>query len=137
MSVIAAALLNLLGVFVSAPLFALLAGGASATAPLSVLAKVMGLMLLPFVIGQLAQSRAGLWVHEYKPLVTALAPNPEPFMAANALAGRDGMQVFVTGNDERMLLCARFDNLGKGASGAAIQCMNVMLGLPETTGLVV
>ena len=72
-----------------------------------------------------------------KPLVTALAPNPEPFMAANALAGRDGMQVFVTGNDERMLLCARFDNLGKGASGAAIQCMNVMLGLPETTGLVV
>jgi N-acetyl-gamma-glutamyl-phosphate reductase len=72
-----------------------------------------------------------------KPLITVLKPNPEPFMPANALARRDGMQVFVTGNDERLLLCARFDNLGKGASGAAIQCMNIMLGLPETTGLVV
>ena len=72
-----------------------------------------------------------------QPLVTVLPPNPEPFLASNTLAGRDGMQVFVTGNDERMIVCARFDNLGKGASGAAIQCMNVMLGLPETTGLVV
>ena len=71
-----------------------------------------------------------------QPLIQVLAPNPEAFLAANALAGRDGMQLFATGNGERMILCARFDNLGKGASGAAIQCMNVMLGLDETTGLV-
>lgn len=43
--------------------------------------------------------------------------------------------VFVFGNDERVLLMVRLDNLGKGASGAAVQCMNVMLGIDETTGL--
>lgn len=71
-SVIAAALLNLLGVFISAPMFALLAGGESASAPLSVLIKIMGLMLLPFAQGQLMQNRAGGWVKEHKPLVTVL-----------------------------------------------------------------
>ncbi len=59
------------------------------------------------------------------------------FLSAAALADRDDMQITVTGNDERLLLIARFDNLGKGASGAAIQNMNIRLGLPEETGLVV
>ena len=59
------------------------------------------------------------------------------FLSAAALADRDDMQITVTGNDERLLLVARFDNLGKGASGAAIQNMNIRLGLPEETGLVV
>ena len=45
------------------------------------------------------------------------------------------MQITVTGNPERMVLTARFDNLGKGASGAAIQNMNLALGLEETTSL--
>jgi hypothetical protein len=45
------------------------------------------------------------------------------------------MEVTVTGNDERILLVSTFDNLGKGASGAAIQNMNIRLGLDETTGL--
>ena len=45
------------------------------------------------------------------------------------------MQLAVFGNAERMVLTARFDNLGKGASGAAIQNMNIVLGLDETTGL--
>ena len=45
------------------------------------------------------------------------------------------MEVFVFGDDSQMLLCSRLDNLGKGASGAAVQCMNLMLGLDETTGL--
>ncbi len=58
-----------------------------------------------------------------------------PFLFANTLAGRDDMEIFVTGNDERILLSSRFDNLGKGASGAAIQCFNIMCGLPEETGL--
>ena len=59
------------------------------------------------------------------------------FLSANAMTGRDDMQLTVTGNNERILLVARFDNLGKGASGAAIQNMNILLGLDESTGLVV
>lgn len=58
------------------------------------------------------------------------------FLSANALSGRDVMEVTVTGNDERVLLTARFDNLGKGASGAAIQNMNILMGVDETTGLI-
>ena len=46
------------------------------------------------------------------------------------------MQVTVCGNDERIVLVSRFDNLGKGASGAAIQNMNILLGIDEKTGLV-
>ena len=59
------------------------------------------------------------------------------FMSAGAFAGRDDMQVTVFGNDERILLASRFDNLGKGASGAAIQNMNIVLGLDEAEGLVI
>ena len=57
------------------------------------------------------------------------------FYAANAYSGRDDAQIYVTGNEERLLVCSRFDNLGKGASGAAIQCMNIVLGCDETKGL--
>lgn len=59
------------------------------------------------------------------------------FLSAGAFSGRDDMQITITGNDERILLTARFDNLGKGASGAAIQNMNIILGIPEDTGLTV
>lgn len=58
------------------------------------------------------------------------------FLSAGAMAGRDDMLVTVHGNAERMILTARFDNLGKGASGAAIQNMNILLGVDERTGLV-
>lgn len=57
------------------------------------------------------------------------------FMAANSLSGRDDMHITVEGNEERILLVARFDNLGKGASGSAIQNMNILLGVDESTGL--
>lgn len=57
------------------------------------------------------------------------------FLSANAYSGRDDAQIYVTGNEERILVSSRFDNLGKGASGAAIQCMNIHLGLPEEKGL--
>ena len=57
------------------------------------------------------------------------------FLSAAAYSGRDDMEVTVFGNEDRILLTARFDNLGKGASGAAIQNMNILLGLDETTGL--
>lgn len=57
------------------------------------------------------------------------------FLSSNGCAGWDGLEIYVTGNDERMMVCARFDNLGKGASGAAVQSMNIMLGCDEATGL--
>ena len=61
----------------------------------------------------------------------------ESMIGANNMAGRDDMEIEINGNDERLLLTARFDNLGKGASGAAIQCMNIALGLDEVTGLTI
>lgn len=57
------------------------------------------------------------------------------FFAGNMLSGRDDAQIFITGNEDRLLVTSVFDNLGKGASGAAIQCMNLRLGLPEEKGL--
>ena len=59
------------------------------------------------------------------------------FLSSAALSGRDDMEISVYGNDERVVLVSRFDNLGKGASGAAIQNMNLVLGVDEATGLVV
>ena len=59
------------------------------------------------------------------------------FLSAGALSGRDDMEISVAGNAERVLVTARFDNLGKGASGAAIQNMNLLLGVDETKGLVI
>ena len=60
---------------------------------------------------------------------------PEGFLAANTLAGTNMMEIYVCGNDDRALIAARLDNLGKGASGAAVQCMNIMMGINETAGL--
>ena len=57
------------------------------------------------------------------------------FAASNTLSGNDGMELMVVGNDERFQLISRFDNLGKGSSGAALQCLNLMLGADETLGL--
>lgn len=53
----------------------------------------------------------------------------------DACAGWDGMEIFVTGNEERIVVASRFDNLGKGASGAAVQCMNIVMGADEAKGL--
>lgn len=54
---------------------------------------------------------------------------------ASALAGKDYMEIFVCGTDSQTIILARYDNLGKGASGAAIQCMNIACGLPEDLSL--
>ncbi len=56
-------------------------------------------------------------------------------LAGNAMSGRDSLRIYVTGNEDRILLSSQFDNLGKGASGAAIQCLNIALGCEETKGL--
>ena len=58
------------------------------------------------------------------------------FLSAGALSGRDDLEISVFGTPERILLVSRFDNLGKGASGAAIQNMNLVLGEDESLGLV-
>lgn len=58
-----------------------------------------------------------------------------PFISADALSGTNQMQIFICGNSDRITLTSRFDNLGKGASGAAMQCMNIMMGINEATSL--
>ena len=67
-------------------------------------------------------------------LVSAVRQS-EGMLAANTLAGKDTLELIVCGNEARCTVTARFDNLGKGASGAAVQNMNLMLGFDETAGL--
>lgn len=80
---------------------------------------------------------ARVYEQHYPGPVVSYVSGPEEggFLSAVALAGKDGMEISLLGNEERLLLIARFDNLGKGASGAAVQCLNLALGLPATTGL--
>ena len=59
----------------------------------------------------------------------------DSLLAANKLAGKDTLEITACGHADQTMVTARFDNLGKGASGAAVQNMNLMLGFEETTGL--
>jgi N-acetyl-gamma-glutamyl-phosphate reductase uncommon form len=73
------------------------------------------------------------------PMIKAVPPSGLPddgFLEADAFSGRDDLELLFYGSRERPVIAARFDNLGKGASGNAVQCMNLMLGIPETRGLV-
>ena len=74
-----------------------------------------------------------------EPFVKVMPPGAESemsgFLSGNHLSGYDGMQIYITGNENRIQLSSVFDNLGKGASGAAIQCFNIMTGCDETKGL--
>lgn len=81
--------------------------------------------------------RKALAAHYEQANLVSVAPAvaTDGFLAANPLAGTNRMELTVCGGEERMTIVARFDNLGKGASGAAVQNMNIMLGLPETEGL--
>ena len=75
--------------------------------------------------------------YENEPLI-CLIPDGMPddgYIGANNLSGLDGLQLFICGNAEQLMLVARLDNLGKGASGAAVQNMNLCLGLDEFEGL--
>ena len=70
-----------------------------------------------------------------QPLVSVAPYSDQPaYLAANALAGTDRLELTVSGHEGRTIVTARFDNLGKGASGAAVQNMNLMLGFEENTG---
>ena len=61
--------------------------------------------------------------------------NEEGFISAGLLSGKDSMIISVFGNEDRIILTARYDNLGKGASGAAVECLNIVLGNDDTKGL--
>ncbi len=69
------------------------------------------------------------------PLLSYTEGDEAGFLSATGLAQKDSMRISVHGNDDRILLVARYDNLGKGASGAAIQCLNLALGCDEYCGL--
>lgn len=60
---------------------------------------------------------------------------PVSMVSANELSGKDSMKILISGNDERIFITSVFDNLGKGASGAAVQCMNISMGIDEKTSL--
>ena len=67
------------------------------------------------------------------PLVTYCEDLSENgFISAGILSGKDSMIISVFGNEDRMILTARYDNLGKGASGAAVECLNIVLGNEDT-----
>lgn len=75
--------------------------------------------------------------YDNEALITVYDEDPESGKVySNPMAGSNGMEMYVTGNEERILLIASYDNLGKGASGAAVQNMNIVLGTEETAGLV-
>ncbi|MBQ7789055.1 MAG: N-acetyl-gamma-glutamyl-phosphate reductase [Clostridia bacterium] len=59
------------------------------------------------------------------------------FLSANKLSGYDSMEIEVLGNEDRIILVARYDNLGKGASGAAVECLNIVLGTDKTKTLAI
>lgn len=75
------------------------------------------------------------YAHQNFVKVKPFVENPTKFMDTNTLAGTNNMEIFIHGSDDHILLSSRFDNLGKGASGSAVQCMNIMMGIDETTGL--
>jgi len=58
-------------------------------------------------------------------------------LSAGALSGKDSMEICVFGNEDRILLVARYDNLGKGASGSAVECLNIKLGCEKTKTLII
>jgi len=73
--------------------------------------------------------------YEGEPLIKVRDLGYSNMIGANNFAKRDDMEIEINGNNERILLTTRFDNLGKGASGAAMQCLNLALGIDETKGL--
>ncbi len=78
-----------------------------------------------------------IYKNTYKgPIVSYVEAGDEAgFLSAGILSGKDSMQIEVYGNEERIILVARYDNLGKGASGAAVECLNIVLGAEKTKTL--
>ncbi len=104
------------------------------------------LVSLPFYTDMLAAKQTPELIHEFfadyykNKLFIKVMPfggeaEKKGFLSGIDCSGWDGLKIYVTGNGERVVLSAQFDNLGKGASGAAIQCLNLMLGCQEEEGL--
>ncbi|MBM4361472.1 MAG: N-acetyl-gamma-glutamyl-phosphate reductase [Deltaproteobacteria bacterium] len=105
------------------------------------------LVHVPLHVRDLARRTAVAEIHALlsdrygaEPFITVLPPGgggaaPDGFLSPTALNGTNRLELLVSGNDEQVLLTARLDNLGKGASGAAVQNLNLMLDLPEASGL--
>lgn len=87
--------------------------------------------------GNTVENIKGIYKNKYNGKIVKYVENDDDngFLEADYMAGFDNMIISVHGNDERILLNARYDNLGKGASGAAIECMNYKLGKDITDGL--
>ena len=102
--------------------------GMATTVPLH-MAQLQGVSTLEQVWQKLSEYYAG------QALVTVVQTMDTAKLYANAKAGQDTLHLIVAGNDEQFTITALFDNLGKGASSAAVQNMNIMLGLDETTSL--
>ena len=75
--------------------------------------------------------------YDGSPLVRVANSDESGFLSAGSMTGKDSMEISVYGNPDRMILVARYDNLGKGASGAAVECLNILLGADPTANLVV
>ena len=73
--------------------------------------------------------------YQEEPLITVASAPDSGFLGANEKAGKDDLEIIVCTQEGRAVVYSRLDNLGKGAAGAAVQNMNIMLGLPEYTGL--
>jgi N-acetyl-gamma-glutamyl-phosphate reductase len=96
---------------------------------------------VPLFAGDLAGGMADIKEIYRKSYNTAIvrykeSPDEAGFLSAAGLSGRDSMEISVLGNEERILLVARYDNLGKGASGAAVECLNLVMNCDKTAGLV-
>lgn len=119
-SVVAAALLNILGVFLTAPLFSLLAGSEAAALDLAALEKVALILLLPFVIGQALQNRLGHVVREHRVLATWMDRTAIAIAVYVAFSGavEEGLWQRVGLSDWSVLLCAVCVLLGFAFGGA-------------------
>ena len=119
--------------------------GCYASGFISIARPLVELGLVPLdltLAGTTAEAVAAALADYYKDAATVKVhglnePLPENGLYSNAMAGTDRMELYLTVNaaGDQMMLVSLFDNLGKGSSGAAVQCMNLMLGLEETKGL--
>ena len=87
--------------------------------------------------GKTVEDIKAVYAGQYQgPMVTYRPSMDEGgFLSGAGKSGKDTMEITVCGNEDRILLLSRYDNLGKGASGAAVQCLNLVLGVEPTTGL--
>lgn len=92
-------------------------------------------VMLPGVDAHIVHNTLAEHYANQKFVTVAPLGGDENVIYANTMAGRDSLRLIVCGHEEQTIVTALFDNLGKGASGAAVQNMNIMLGLDETTGL--